>query len=486
MKQMLKNKTLLRNKAYINGEWVVADKIKTNRILNPANNTFLGTVPDMGQVETERAIAAANKAFASWKKTTAGERATLLRKWFDLLIENQEDLAKILTAEQGKPYAEALGEIKYGAAYIEWFSEEARRVYGDIIPGQDADKRIMVIKQPVGVVALITPWNFPNAMIARKIGAALAAGCTVVIKPAEATPFSALAMAVLAEKAGFPKGVINIVTTTKPAIVGKEMCANPLVRKLSFTGSTAVGKILIKQCADTVKKLSMELGGNAPFIVFDDADLDAAVVGAIQSKYRNAGQTCVCANRIYVQATVFDAFVEKFVAAVSALKVGDGMESGVEIGPLIDEKAFQKVRRLVNDAIDRGALLMLGGQGHKAGKNFYEPTILTYTNAKMELHRSEIFGPVAPIYRFETEEEVIALANDTEFGLASYFYGNNINRIFRVAEALEYGMVGINTGLLSTVTAPFGGIKESGFGREGSKYGMDDYLEMKYMCFSVK
>jgi succinate-semialdehyde dehydrogenase/glutarate-semialdehyde dehydrogenase len=486
IKSILKNKNLLQSKAYINGEWIAADKRKTMKVTNPATGELLGTVPDMGQAETQRAIEAANLAFITWKKTSAAERATLLRKWFDLQNEYVEDLAKILSAEQGKPLAEARGEIKYGASYIEWFAEEARRVYGDVIPGHDTDKRIMVIRQPVGVVAIVTPWNFPNAMIARKMAAALAAGCTVVIKPAEATPLSALAMAMMAEKAGFPKGVINIVTTSKPATVGAEMTSNPLVRKLSFTGSTAVGKILIQQCATTVKKLSMELGGNAPFIVFDDADLDEAVKGAMISKFRNAGQTCVCANRIYVQSSVYEAFIHKFTEAVAKLKIGNGLEEGTEIGPLIDEKALVKVNDLVQDACAKGATTTIGGKNHALGSTYFEPTILANANLTMRLAKEEIFGPVAPVFRFETEEEVIKMANDTEFGLASYFYGNNINRIFRVAEALEYGMVGINTGLISTAVAPFGGVKQSGFGREGSKYGLDDYLEMKYMCFSVK
>jgi succinate-semialdehyde dehydrogenase / glutarate-semialdehyde dehydrogenase len=485
IKSILKNKNLLQSKAYINGEWLAADKRKTMKVTNPATGELLGTVPDMGKAETQRAIEAASLAFTTWKKTSAGERATLLRKWFDLQNEYVEDLAKILSAEQGKPLAEARGEIKYGASYIEWFAEEARRVYGDVIPGHDTDKRIMVIRQPVGVVAIITPWNFPNAMIARKMAAALAAGCTVVIKPAEATPLSALAMAMMAEKAGFPKGVINIVTTSKPAVIGAEMTSNPLVRKLSFTGSTAVGKILIQQCATTVKKLSMELGGNAPFIVFDDANLDDAVKGAMISKFRNAGQTCVCANRIYVQSAVYEDFIHKFAEAVAKLKVGNGMSEGTEIGPLIDEKALAKVNDLVQDACAKGATTSIGGKNHALGSTYFEPTILANANLTMRLAKEEIFGPVAPVFRFDTEEEVIKMANDTEFGLASYFYGNNINRIFRVAEALEYGMVGINTGLISTAVAPFGGVKQSGFGREGSKYGLDDYLEMKYMCFSL-
>ena len=479
----MKNKALLIQKAYINGEWVDADNKKTFDVINPATDELLAEMPDMGKAETQTAIEAAHKAFPSWKNKTAGERANLLRKWFDLLIANADDLGELLTAEQGKPLAEAIGEIHYGSSFIEWFSEEAKRVYGDVIPGHDADKRILVIKQPIGVVGIITPWNFPNAMIARKVGAALAAGCTTVIKPAEATPLSALAMAYLAEKAGIPKGVINIVTTSNPSVVGTEITTNALVKKISFTGSTAVGKLLIKQSADTVKKMSMELGGNAPFIVFDDADLDEAVKGAIISKFRNAGQTCVCANRLYVQSGVYDVFVEKFSKAVSDLKVGNGFDKGIDIGPLIDKKALQKVEKLVADAVKKGANVALGGQKHALGTTFYEATILTDTTADMLLSKEEIFGPVAPVFRFDTEGDVIQMANDTEFGLAAYFYGQNINRIWRVAEALEYGMVGINTGLISTAVAPFGGIKESGFGREGSKYGLDDYLEMKYLCF---
>lgn len=479
----MKNNTLLINKAYINGEWLDANDGKTFAVTNPATDALIAEVPDMGKAETQTAIEAAHQAFPLWKNKTAEERAILLRKLFDLLIANVDDLGELLTTEQGKPLTEAKGEIRYGASYIEWFAEEARRIYGDVIPGHNADKRILVIKQPVGVVGIITPWNFPNAMLARKLAAALAAGCTVVIKPAEATPLSALALAFLAEQAGIPKGVINIVTTSTPSVVGTELTTNPLVRKISFTGSTAVGKLLMKQCADTVKKMSMELGGNAPFIVFDDADLDEAVQGAMISKFRNAGQTCVCANRLYVQSGVYDAFVEKLSAAVAQLKVGNGMETDMNIGPLIDEKALAKVNSLVADALSKGATIAKGGQNHALGKTFYEPTILANATTDMRLTNEEIFGPVAPIYRFDTEGAVIELANATEFGLAAYFFGQNINRIWRVAEALEYGMVGINTGLISTPVAPFGGIKESGFGREGSKYGLDDYLEMKYLCF---
>lgn len=483
MKHLLKNKKLLKNTSFINGQWVKAQQHKTFQVINPATQTPIVRVPDMTAKDAELAIEAAHEAFATWKNTTAAYRAQLLKKWFNLLLAHQEDLAKILTAEQGKPYREALGEVQYGASYIEWFGEEARRNYGDVIPGQDASKRIMVIKQPVGVVGVITPWNFPSAMIARKIGAALAAGCTVVIKPAEATPLSCLAMIALAEAAGFPAGVINVITTSKPIPIGQVLTTHPLVRKISFTGSTAVGKILMAQCASTVKRLSLELGGNAPFIVFDDADIDAAVQGAIQSKYRNAGQTCVCANRIFVQTNIYDTFVKKLTEATQQLKVGEGMTAGVTIGPLINQKALEKVERLVSDAVQKGASITTGAQLNPLGNTFYEPTVLTNATMDMLISQEEIFGPVAPVYRFETEAEAIQLANATEYGLAAYFYGNDMSRIFRVSEALEYGMVGVNTGLLSTVTAPFGGVKASGFGREGSKYGMDDYLDIKYVCF---
>jgi succinate-semialdehyde dehydrogenase / glutarate-semialdehyde dehydrogenase len=483
MKQLIENLKGLKSQAFINGLWVHADSGKTMPVNNPFDNSLITNVPDMGQVETKRAIEAAHQAFQSWKKTTVGERARLLKQLFVLLMENQTDLAHLLTLEQGKPLAEAKGEIAYGASYMEWFAEEARRNYGDTIPSLEADKRILVVKQPIGVVGIITPWNFPNAMLARKMAAALAAGCTMVVKPAEATPLSALALVALAEQAGFPKGVINIVTTSTPVVIGKELTSNTLVRKISFTGSTPVGKWLMQQSGQTLKKLSLELGGNAPFIVFDDADLDAAVAGALISKYRNAGQTCVCANRIYVQNAVYQPFIEKLAQATKSLKVGNGLDSGTMVGPLIDQKAFEKVDRLVKDALSKGAKLLIGGKKHAAGGTFYEPTILTDATQDMTLTQEEIFGPVAPIYRFDTEKEVIQKANDTPFGLAAYFYGQNMNRIWRVAEALEYGMVGINTGLISSVVAPFGGIKESGFGREGSKYGMDDYLEMKYMCF---
>lgn len=452
-------------------------------VINPATGKTIATVPDLGRADTERAIAAAAAAFPAWSEKTAGARSAILRRWHDLILENVEDLAMILTTEQGKPLAEAAGEIRYGASFIEWFAEEGKRAYGDVIPAHGADKRITVIKQPVGVVAAITPWNFPNAMITRKVAPALAAGCTVVIKPAEATPLSALALGVLAKAAGFPEGVLNIITTNRPQEVGGALTESSVVKKLSFTGSTAVGKELMRQCAGTVKKLSLELGGNAPFIVFDDADIEGAVAGAVASKYRNAGQTCVCANRIFVQAGVYDAFVKDLKKAVEELKVGDGREGGVAVGPLINQAGLDKVEALVADAIAKGAEVVTGGKRSPAGDLFYEPTILAGADRSMDVSSTEIFGPVAPIYKFETEEEVIRLANDTPFGLASYFYGRDYALIWRVAEALEYGMVGINTGMISTAVAPFGGVKESGFGREGSKYGLEDYLVVKYMCW---
>jgi succinate-semialdehyde dehydrogenase/glutarate-semialdehyde dehydrogenase len=483
----LKNKNLLINKGFINGEWITASTSnETFAVTNPFDNSVITTLPNLGIEETKNAVDAAQAAFKEWKKYSAEERANLLKKWYALLIANRDDLGLLLTLEQGKPLTEAIGEINYGASFIEWFAEEARRNYGDVIPGHARDKRIITLKQPVGVVGIITPWNFPNAMIARKAGAALAAGCTIIIKPAANTPLSALAMAALAEEAGFPKGLINVVTSTKSSAVGLELCSNPVVKKISFTGSTQVGKILLKQCADTVKKVSMELGGNAPFIVFDDADIDEAVKGAMISKFRNAGQTCVCTNRIYVQAGVYEIFIEKFATAVKTLKMGNGADAGVEIGPLIDTKAVHTVKAMMDDAVAKGATIVTGGHCNIMGSTFFEPTVLSNANAEMQLAREEIFGPVAPVFKFETEEEVIQLANDTEFGLASYFYGQNMNRIWRVAEALEYGMVGINTGLISTAVAPFGGIKESGNGREGSKYGMDDYCEIKYLCMGVQ
>jgi succinate-semialdehyde dehydrogenase/glutarate-semialdehyde dehydrogenase len=477
----LKDPALFRQQAYIDGAWLDADGGKTITVDNPATGKSLGTVPKMGGAETRRAIQAANAALPAWRAKTGKERAAVLRRWFELMLEHKDDLATLMTSEQGKPLAESAGEIVYAASFIEWFAEEAKRVYGDTIPGHTADKRIVVIKQPIGVCAAITPWNFPAAMITRKAGPALAAGCTMVLKPASQTPFSALALCELAQRAGIPKGVFSCVTGSAGDI-GGELTANPIVRKLSFTGSTEIGKVLLRQCADTVKKTSMELGGNAPFIVFDDADLDAAVKGALVSKYRNAGQTCVCANRLLVQDSVYDAFVAKLVAAVSAFKVGDGMTAGTTIGPLIDGKAVAKVDEHVQDAVAKGATVAVGGRHHALGANYYEPTVLANATRDMLIFREETFGPVAPVFRFKTEDEAIEMANDTEFGLASYFYGRDIGRIWRVAEALEYGIVGINEGLISTEVAPFGGVKESGLGREGSKYGIDDYLELKYLC----
>ena len=482
----LNNPKLLQQKAYINGQFVNALNDKTFAVYNPFNGDKIAEVADCGIKDTQIAIEKAAEAFQSWRQLTGTERGGILRKWYELQLEHLDDLATILTIEQGKPLAEAKGEIRYGASFVEWFAEEARRVYGDTIPGHQRDKRIITIKQPIGVVAAITPWNFPNAMITRKVAPALAAGCTVVIKPAELTPLSAIALAVLAEEAGIPPGVFNIITTQSPKEVGGELTANPTVKKLSFTGSTAVGKILLKQCADTVKKVSMELGGNAPFIVFDDADLEAAVAGAIASKYRNAGQTCVCSNRIFVQEGIYQAFTEKFTAAVKEQAIGNGLDKGVVIGPMIEEKAIQSVETVVADALAKGANLLLGGQRHGTATSLiYEPTVLTNVDKEMQVFKQEIFGPVAPIFQFKTETEVLALANDTPYGLAAYFYGRDYARIWRVAEALEYGMVGINTGMISTTVAPFGGVKESGFGREGSKYGIDEYLEMKYLCWGL-
>ena len=475
----LNDPRLFRQTAYINGEWISSPQ--TLEVLNPADNSLLGTVPNLGETEIAAAITAANNALPAWRSKTAKERAAILRNWFNLILENQEDLAVMMTLEQGKPLAESKGEVIYGASFIEWFAEEAKRVYGDIIPEPMGGRKILVLKQPIGVVAAITPWNFPNAMITRKCAPALAVGCTVVIKPAESTPFSALALAELAERAGFPKGVINIVTGD-PKPIGAELTRNPLVRKLSFTGSTAVGKLLMQQCAGTVKKLSLELGGNAPFIVFDDADLDQAIAGVLASKYRNTGQTCVCANRLLVQDSIYDAFAEKLTVAVLKLKVGQGLETGVQQGPLINAAALQKVESHVQDALSKGAKLLCGGAAHALGGTFYQPTILGDVTPNMRIAREETFGPVAPLFRFHNEAEAIALANDTEFGLAAYFYSRDLGRVWRVAEALEYGIVGINEGIISTEVAPFGGIKESGFGREGSKYGLDDFLEIKYLC----
>ncbi len=472
---------LLKGEAYINGEWTAADGGETTPVTNPATGEVLAEVARCGQAETRRAIEAAVQAQVEWRQKTAKQRTELLRAWFDLMMQNQEDLAQILTAEQGKPLAEARGEVAYGASFIEWFAEEAKRVYGDTIPQSDNDKRLVVVKQPIGVVACITPWNFPNAMLTRKIAPALAAGCTVVCKPANATPLSAFAFAELAARAGIPPGVINILAG-KTSEIGDELCANPAIRKLTFTGSTEVGKQLMARCAGTVKRTSMELGGNAPFIVFDDADLDAAVQGALAAKYRNAGQTCVCANRLLVQAAVYDEFAAKFTAATKQFSLGNGADEGVTMGPLINEQAASNVVKFIEDAVANGATVATGGGHGKMGNGFVEPTVLTDVNRDMRVFREEIFGPVAPLFKFETEAEAIAMANDTEFGLAAYFYARDIGRIWRVAEGLEYGIVGINEGIISNEMAPFGGVKESGNGREGSKYGMDDYLEIKYLC----
>ena len=472
---------LFRQQGYVDGAWAGADSGKTVAVTDPATGEQLGTVPNMGADETRRAIEAANAALPGWRAKTAKERANILRKWFDLMMANQEDLARLMTAEQGKPLAESRGEIAYAASFIEWFAEEGKRIYGDTIPPHGADKRIIVLKEPIGVCAAITPWNFPAAMITRKAGPALAAGCTMVLKPATATPYSALALAELAERAGIPKGVFSVVTGSASAI-GGEMTSNDIVRKITFTGSTEIGIVLLKQAAESVKKCSMELGGNAPFIVFDDADLDAAVKGAIASKYRNAGQTCVCANRILVQDKVYDAFAGKLADAVAALKVGNGFEQGTVIGPLIDGKAVEKVEQHIADAVAKGAKITLGGKRHALGGSFFEPTIITGVTPDMAVAREETFGPLAPLFRFKTDAEAVKLANATEFGLAAYFYSRDIGRIFRIAEALEYGIVGINEGIISTEVAPFGGVKQSGLGREGSKYGIEDYLEVKYLC----
>jgi succinate-semialdehyde dehydrogenase / glutarate-semialdehyde dehydrogenase len=477
----LKDPTLLRQQCYIDGQWLDARSGGTKPVTNPATGAVLGTVPFMGADETRAAIEAAAAAFPAWAARTAKDRSTLLRRWHDLMLANADDLAILMTAEQGKPLAEARGEITYAASFIEWFAEEAKRVYGDVIPGHQPDKRIFVLRQPVGVVAAITPWNFPAAMITRKAGPALAAGCTFVCKPAMQTPYSALAMAELAQRAGIPHGVFSVVTGSATAI-GGEMTSNPIVRKVTFTGSTEIGKKLMVQCAGTLKKLSLELGGNAPFIVFDDADLDLAVQGAIASKYRNTGQTCVCANRLLVQEGVYDAFVAKLVEAVRKLRVGDGLQGATEQGPLIDDKAVAKVEEHVADALAKGGRIALGGKRHALGGTFFEPTIITGVRPSMMVAREETFGPVAPIFAFKDEKEAVRMANDTEFGLASYFYTRDLARSLRVAEALEYGIVGLNTGIISTEVAPFGGVKESGFGREGSKYGILDYTELKYLC----
>jgi succinate-semialdehyde dehydrogenase / glutarate-semialdehyde dehydrogenase len=477
----LTDANLFRQACYIDGAWVSARSNATINVDNPATGEVVGTVPKLGAAETREAIEAADRALPAWRKQTAKERAVVLRKWFDLMMQHQDDLARLMTVEQGKPLAESKGEVAYAAAFLEWFGEEAKRVYGDSIPGHQADKRILAIKQPIGVVACITPWNFPLAMITRKAGPAIAAGCTVVLKPASQTPFSALALAELAERAGIPKGVFNVVTGSAGDI-GGELTSNQIVKKLSFTGSTEIGKLLMSQCAQTVKKVSLELGGNAPFIVFDDADLDAAVEGAMASKYRNTGQTCVCVNRIYVQDSVYDAFAQKLTAAVAKLNPANGLEAGASQGPLIDDKAVAKVEEHIADATGKGAKIVAGGKRHAKGGRFFEPTVLVDVTASMMVAKEETFGPVAPLFRFKTEDEAIAQANDTEFGLAAYFYGRDVARVFRVAEALESGMVGINTGLISTEVAPFGGVKESGLGREGSKYGIEEYLEIKYLC----
>jgi succinate-semialdehyde dehydrogenase / glutarate-semialdehyde dehydrogenase len=477
----LKDPELLRGQCYVDGKWIDADSGKTIDVTNPANGGKLGTVPAAGEAETRRAIEAANRAYPAWRAKTAKERAKILRAWFDLMMANQEDLARIMTAEQGKPIAESRGEIAYAASFIEWFGEEAKRVYGDTIPPHLPGRRIVVTKEPVGVCAAITPWNFPAAMITRKAGPALAAGCPIVIKPATSTPYSAFAMAVLAERAGVPAGVLSVLTGSAKAI-GGEMTSNPLVRKLTFTGSTEIGKQLMSQCAGTVKKVSLELGGNAPFIVFDDADLDEAVKGAIASKYRNTGQTCVCANRLLVQNGIYDAFAAKLAEAVKTLKVADGMTEGAQQGPLIDMSAIEKVEDHIRDALSKGARIVVGGERHSLGGTFFQPTVLADVTTEMKVTRDETFGPVAPLFRFDTEEQAIKMANDTEYGLAAYFYSRDIGRVWRVAEALEYGIVGINEGIISTEVAPFGGMKESGIGREGSKYGIEEYMEMKYLC----
>ncbi|MBI3916852.1 MAG: NADP-dependent succinate-semialdehyde dehydrogenase [Betaproteobacteria bacterium] len=477
----LKDMSLFRQQCFIDGAWVDADDGATLPVHNPANGQLIGTVPKMAAAETRRAIEAANAAWPAWRAKTAKERAAILRKWFDLMMANQEDLAVMMTVEQGKPLTESRGEIAYGASFIEWFAEEAKRVYGETIPAPAGDRRIVVIKQPVGVCAAVTPWNFPNAMITRKAGPALAAGCTMVIKPASSTPFSALALCELGERAGIPKGVLSVVTGASGPI-GKELTTNPIVRKFTFTGSTEVGKQLMSQCASTVKKVSLELGGNAPFVVFDDADLDSAVEGAMASKYRNTGQTCVCANRLLVQDGVYDAFAKKLADRVGAMKVGYGLEEGVVQGPLIDMKAVEKVEEHISDALAKGARVVTGGKRHEKGGQFFQPTVLADVTPAMKITREETFGPVAPLYRFKTEKELLDLANDTEYGLAAYFYSRDIGRVWRVAEGIEAGIIGINVGIISTEVAPFGGYKESGIGREGSHHGMDEFLEVKYLC----
>ncbi|OAU95931.1 NAD-dependent succinate-semialdehyde dehydrogenase [Moraxella catarrhalis] len=475
------NQKLFKTEAYIDGQWLSADNKSTIEVTNPATGEVIGTVPNMGAKEATKAIEAAERALPTWQAKSAQERADIMRRWFDLMMEHQDELALIMTAEQGKPLRESSGEVAYGASYIEWFAEEGKRVYGDTIPAKSGSERVLVIKQPVGVCTAITPWNFPNAMIARKVAPALAAGCTFVIRPASLTPFSALAMAALAEEAGIPAGVFNVITG-KASDIGEVLTQHDSVRKFSFTGSTPVGRQLLSQCADTIKKVSMELGGNAPFIVFDDADLDAAVEGAIAAKYRNAGQTCVCANRIYVQAGIYEAFVEKLIEKTAELKVGDGTKSGVDIGPLINQDAVDKSLELLEDAKDKGGEIVGGSKLEDQGELFFKPAVIKYANDQMRVAQEEIFAPIAPVFRFEDEEEVIRRANDTEFGLASYFYSQNLNRVIRVSERLAFGMVGVNTGLVSNAAAPFGGVKQSGLGREGSKYGIEDYLEIKYVA----
>ena len=483
---ILNDMQLLREQAYVNGQWIEADDGSRFAVTNPADGETIAEVSSLGQAETARAIAAAQAALPAWRGKTAKERSSVLRTWFELIMAHQEDLARLLSWEQGKPLAESRGEVAYGASFIEWFAEEAKRVYGDVIPHDKQGRRLVVIKQAIGVVAAITPWNFPNAMITRKVGPALAAGCTVVLKPASETPLSALALAELGERAGIPAGVLNVVTGTRSREIGAELTGNPSVQKLSFTGSTGIGKLLMAQCAQTIKKVSLELGGNAPFIVFEDADLDAAVEGAIGSKFRNSGQTCVCTNRLLVQNSVYDEFARRLVLAVNALKVARAETEGAQQGPLINAKAVAKIEEHINDALDKGASLLAGGKPHALGGNFFEPTVLGDVTSAMLVARDETFGPLAPLFRFDTEAEAIAMANDTEFGLASYVYTRDLGRAWRVSEALEYGMVGVNEGLISTEVAPFGGIKQSGLGREGSKYGIDDYIEQKYMCLSIK
>lgn len=483
--QGVRNTNLIREACYINGQWVQADSGKTITVTNPYDGSQVGHVPECGQVETHHAIEAANAAWHPWRSLSAKERSDFLWAWAHLIDQNKEDLARIMTLEQGKPLTEARGEIDYANSFIKWFAEEGRRVYGDVIPSNKRNQRLVVIKQPIGVCAAITPWNFPTAMITRKIAPALAVGCTVVVKPAEETPFSALALAVLAEQVGIPQGVFNVITGV-PEMIGLEMTSNPIVRKVSFTGSTAVGRLLMKQCASTIKKISLELGGNAPFIVFDDADLDAAVEGAIASKFRNTGQTCVCANRILVHDPIYDEFSKKLVSAVKQLKVGNGLEPNVQQGPLINQDALLKVKNHIADATKNGGQVLCGGKQHPLGGLFFEPTVITEANTTMLLAQEETFGPVAPLFRFHTEEEAVWMANDTIFGLASYFYSKDLNRIWRVAESLEYGMVGINAGIVSSEVAPFGGVKQSGIGREGSKYGIDSYIEIKYLCMGVE